>query len=145
MITQDLQQRIAEAMKARDEVKTSTLRLLSSAFNYEKIAKQHDLTPEEEIAVVRREVKQRRDSIEAYDRANRHDLSGKEKAELVILQEFLPPEMSDEDLVKIVDEAVDAIKPTGMQDMGKVIGFVKGKAPNADGGKIAQMVKNKLG
>mgnify|MGYP000865101668 CR=1 FL=1 len=145
MITQDLQQKIAEAMKAHDEVKTSTLRLLSSAFNYEKIAKQHDLTEEEELAVVRREVKQRRDSIEAYDKADRPDLSEKEKVELVILQEFLPPEMSDEDLTKIVDEAMNIIKPTGMQDMGKVIGFVKGKAPNADGGKVAQMVKSKLG
>lgn len=145
MIINTLQEKIAEAMKAHDEVKTSTLRLLSSAFNYEKIAKQHDLTEEEELAVVRREVKQRRDSIEAYDKADRPDLSEKEKVELVILQEFLPPEMSDEDLAKIVDEAVNTIKPTGMQDMGKVIGFVKGKAPNADGGKVAQMVKSKLG
>lgn len=143
-ISQILQEKIAEAMKAHEEVKVSTFRLLSSAFNYEKIAKQHDLTEEEEIAVVRREVKQRRDSIEAYDKAGRHDLSEKEKAELVILQEFLPPEMSDEDLTKIVDEAVDTIKPVGMQDMGKIIGFVKGKAPNADGGKVVQMVKSKL-
>lgn len=144
MIAQELQQKIGEAMKAHEEVRVSTLRLLSSAFNYEKIAKQHDLSEEEELTVVRREVKQRRDSIEAYDKAGRSDLSEKEKAELVILQEFLPPEMSDEDLLKIVEEAVDAIKPTGMQDMGKVIGFVKGKAPNADGGKIAQLVKGKL-
>ena len=145
MIINTLQEKIAEAMKARDEVKTSTLRLLSSAFNYEKIAKQHDLTEEEEIAVVRREVKQRRDSIEAYDKAGRTDLSEKEKAELVILQEFLPPEMSAEDLIKLVDEAVRVIRPVGMSDMGKVIGFVKGKAPNADGGKIVQIVNSKLG
>ncbi len=144
MIAQELQQKIGEAMKAHEEVKVSTLRLLSSAFNYEKIAKQHDLSEEEELTVVRREVKQRRDSIEAYDKAGRPDLSEKEKAELVILQEFLPPEMSDEDLAKIVEEAVAVIKPTGMADMGKVIGFVKGKAPNADGGKIAQLVKGKL-
>lgn len=145
MITTDLQQKIGEAMKAHEEVKVSTLRLLSSAFNYEKIAKQHELTEEEELAVVRREVKQRRDSIEAYDKAGRPDLSEKEKAELVILQEFLPPEMGDEELSKIVEEAVTTIKPIGMQDMGKVMGFVKGKAPNADGGKIAQLVRSKLG
>lgn len=145
MIAQTLQAKIGEAMKAHEEVKVSTLRLLSSAFNYEKIAKQHDLTEEEEFAVVRREAKQRRDSIEAYDKAGRSDLSEKEKAELIILQEFLPPEMSDEELTKIVDEAVAAVNPSGMQDMGKVIGFVKGKAPNADGGKVAAMVKSKLG
>lgn len=144
MITPTLQQKIAEAMKAHEEVKVSTLRLLSSAFNYEKIAKQHDLTEEEELAVIRKEVKQRRDSIEAYDKAERPDLSEKEKAELEILAEFLPPEMSDEDLAKLVDEAIASVKPTGIADMGKVIGFVKGKAPNADGGKIAQIVKQKL-
>jgi len=144
MITPTLQEKIGEAMKAHEEVKVSTLRLLSSALSYEFIAKQHELTEEEELAVIRREVKQRRDSIEAYDKAGRSDLSEKEKAEMVILQEFLPPEMSDEDLIKLVDEAVAQIKPVGMRDMGKVIGFVKGKAPNADGGKIAQMVKEKL-
>ena len=131
-------------MKAHNEVKVSTLRLLSSAFNYEKIAKQHELTEEEELVVIRKEVKQRRDSIEAYDKAGRSDLSEKEKAELEILQEFLPPEMSDEELSKIVEEAISAINPTGMQDIGKVIGYVRGKAPSADGGKVAGLVKAKL-
>ena len=145
MIAQTLQAKIGEGMKAHDEVRTSTLRLLLSAFNYEQIAKQHELTEEEEIAVIRKEVKQRRDSIEAYDRAGRGDLSEKEKAEMAILSEFLPPEMNDEDLAKLVEEAVSQIKPTGLQDMGKVIGLVKSKAPNADGGKIAQLVKEKLG
>lgn len=145
MIIPTLQQKIGEAMKAHDDLRVSTLRLLSSALNYEKIAKQHELTEEQEFAVVRREAKQRRDSIEAYDNAGRSDLSDKEKAELNILSEFLPPEMNDEDLAKIVDEAVAAVNPSGMQDMGKVIGFVKGKAPNADGGKVAAMVKSKLG
>lgn len=145
MIVQNLQAKIGEAMKAHDEKTVSTLRLLSSAFNYEKIAKQHELTEEEELAVIRKEVKQRRDSIEAYDKAGRSDLSEKEKVELDILSSYLPPEMSDEDLAKLVDEAVMAVKPVGMQDMGKVIGLVKGKAPNADGGKIAQLVKAKLG
>ena len=145
MITKTLQQKIAEAMKAHDEVKVSTLRLLSSALNYEKIAKQHDLTDEEELSVIRKEVKQRKDSIEAYDKAGRSDLSQKEKAELDILSEFLPPEISDEDLNKLVDEAVSTVNPTGMQDIGKVIALVKGKAPNADGGKVAQIVKSKLG
>lgn len=144
MIAPTLQEKIGEAMKAHDEVKTSTLRLLSSAFNYEKIAKRHELTEEEELAVIRREVKQRRDSVDAYDKADRHDLSEKEKAELVILQEFLPPEMSDEELDKIVEEAIGIIKPAGLQDMGKVIGFAKGKAPNADGSKIAELVRQKL-
>lgn len=144
MISKNITELIGQALKSGDKVRLETLRLLSSAFNYEQIAKQHDLTEEEETAVIRKEVKQRRDSIEAYDKAGRSDLSEKEKAELSVLLEFLPPEMSEEELSKLVNEAIDQVKPAGMADMGKVIGFVKGKSPNADGGKIAQMVRQKL-
>jgi len=144
MIAQTLQQKIGESMKAHDEVRTSTLRLLLSAFNYEKIDKQHDLTDEEEMVVIRREAKKRKESVEMYRNAGAEDRAAKEEAELKILQEYMPPEMSEEELVKIVDEAVAMVKPTSMGDMGKVIGFVKDKAPNADGGKIAEMVKQKL-
>ncbi len=145
MITQTLQQKIGESMKAHDEVRTSTLRLLLSAFNYEKIEKQHELTDEEELAVIRREAKKRKEAIEMYKNAGSSDRAQKEEDELKILQEYLPPEMGDEELAKLVDEAVAEIKPAGLSDMGKVIGFIKGKAPNADGGKIAQLVRGKLG
>ena len=145
MITQTLQQKIGESMKAHDEVRTSTLRLLLSAFNYEKIEKQHELTDEEELAVIRREAKKRKEAIEMYKNAGSSDRAQKEEDELKILQEYLPPEMGDEELAKLVDEAVAEIKPEGLSDMGKVIGFIKGKAPNADGGKIAQLVRGKLG
>lgn len=144
MITDKLQQMIGEAMKAHDEVRTSTLRLLSSAFNYERIEKQHDLTEEEEIAVIRRQAKQRKDSIEAYKKAGAEDRAGKEEAELKILQEFLPPEMDEAELVKIIDESIKELGASSMADMGKVIGSVKGKAPGAEGGKIAELVKQKL-
>lgn len=144
MIANKLQAMIGEAMKAHDEVRTSTLRLLSSAFNYERIEKQHDLTEEEESAVIRKQAKQRRDSIEAYEKAGRDDMAKSEKAELDILQEFLPPEMSDEDLGKLIEQAMIATGAVTPSEMGKVIGMVKSKAPNADGGKIAQMVREKL-
>lgn len=145
MITQTLQQKIGESMKAHDEVRTSTLRLLLSAFNYEKIEKQHELTDEEELAVIRREAKKRKEAIEMYKNAGSSDRAQKEEDELKILQEYLPPEIGDEELAKLVDEAVAEIKPAGLSDMGKVIGFIKGKAPNTDGGKIAQLVRGKLG
>jgi uncharacterized protein YqeY len=144
MIAGKIQQMIGESMKAHDEVRTSTLRLLSSAFNYEKIEKQHDLTEEEELGVIRKQAKQRRDSIEAYKKAGSEDRAQKEEAELKILQEFLPPEMSDEELGKLIDQALIATGTVTIADMGKVIGMVKGKAPSADGSKIAQMVKEKL-
>lgn len=145
MITPSLQEKIGVAMKAHDEVRVSTLRLLLSAFNYEQIAKQHELTEEEELAVIRREAKKRKEAIEMYKNAGAVNRAAKEAAELEILAEYLPPDMSDEELVKLVADAIIQIKPSGMADMGKVIGLVKSRAPDADGGKIAQLVKEKLG
>jgi hypothetical protein len=131
-------------MKAHNEIRTSTLRLLLSALNYERIDKQHELTNEEEMVVVRREAKKRKEAIDMYKNNNAPDRAAKEEEELKILQEYLPPETSEEDLIKLVDEAVAEVKPQSMADMGKVIGIVKGKAPGADGSKIAEMVKKKL-
>jgi len=144
MIASKLQKMIGEAMKAHNEVRLSTLRLLSSAFNYERIEKQHDLTDEEELIVIRKQAKQRKDSIEAYSKAGRADMAKAEEAELKILQEFLPPEMDEAELVKLVEQAIIATGAVTMADMGKVIGMVKGKAPSAEGGKIAELVKGKL-
>jgi hypothetical protein len=144
MIAGTLQKKIGESMKAHDEIRTSTLRLLLSAFNYERIDKQHELTDEEELVVIRREAKKRKEAIEMYRNAGAEDRAAKEETELKILQEYLPPEIGEEELIKLVDEAVIQIKPEGMKDMGKVIGLVKSKAPGADGGKIAEMVKQKL-
>jgi len=144
MIADKLQNMVGESMKAKDEVRTSTLRLLSSAFNYEKIEKRHDLTEEEELSVIRKQAKQRKDSIEAYKKAGAEDRAQKEEAELKILQEFLPPEMSEAELTKLVDEAIATTGAKSMADMGKVIGMVKSKAPAAEGGQIAELVKSKL-
>lgn len=144
MIAQDLQKMIGEAMKARDEIKVSTLRLLSSAFNYEKIEKQHDLTDEEELTVIRKQAKQRKDSIEAYAKAGRTDMADSEKKELAILQEFLPPEMGEEELEKLINDSINESGAKTMADMGRVIGVVKAKAPGVEGGKIAELVKSKL-
>lgn len=149
MIANKLQGMIASAMKAHDEIRLSTLRLLSSAFNYERIEKQHDLTDEEEMAVIRRQAKQRKESIEAYQKAGSADRAGREEKELKILQEFLPPEMGEEELEKLVDQAIEDMGPPASAmpqalRAGKVIGFVKSKAPGADGAKIAALVKGKL-
>ncbi len=154
MIAGKLQQMIGEAMKARDEVRVSTLRLLSSAFNYEKIEKQHELTEEEELVVIRKQAKQRKDSIEALRQAQGKpttssegeiiDRIGREEAELKILAEFLPPEMDEATLSKLVTDAIVQTGAKTTSDLGRIIGMVKAKAPNVDGGKIAQIVSSKL-
>lgn len=145
MIADTITQKIGEAMKARDEIRLSTLRLLSSALNYELIAKQHKLSEEEELAVVRKEAKKRKDAIEAYEKAGADDRVQKEKAELEILEELLPQQMSDEEIEKIVAETVAEIKPSSMADFGKMMGAVMPKIQGrADGARVTEVVKRKL-
>lgn len=145
MIASSINQKIQEAMKARDDIRVSTLRLLSSAFNYERIAKQHELTNEEELVVIRHEAKKRKEAIEAYEKAKVQEKADREKKELIILEEFLPQQMSDQELTKIVEEAISETKVTSMSDMGKVIGLVMGKAAGrAGGGRVSELVKQKL-
>jgi uncharacterized protein len=149
MITDTITKQIGEAMKARDEVRLSTLRMLSSALNYEKIAKQHDLSQEEEVAVVKREAKKRKDAIEAYEKVGDgdgiKDRIEREKSELEILKEYLPEELGDNELQILVEEAIEETGAESVKDMGKVIGMVMEKAKGrADGGRVAQIAKTKL-
>ncbi len=154
MIATAITNLIGEALKAHDEVRLSTLRMLSSALNYEKIAKQHELSTDEEIVVVRKEAKKRKDAIEAFRQAQGKPTSSltpledrikKEEAELKILAEYLPVEMADEELEKLVIEAIAQTGATQMSDMGRVIGIVMGKTGGkADGGRVSAMVKAKL-
>ena len=115
-------QKIGDAMKAHDSVRVSTLRMLLSEFKNEKINKQHDLTDEEELIVLRREAKKRKEAIEMYSKANAEDKAETEKQELAILQEFLPAEVTEEEMMKLIDESISSLNANGMQDMGKVIG-----------------------
>lgn len=144
-------------MKAHDDVRLTTFRMLSSALNYEKIAKQHDLTEQEEIAVVRREVKKRSDSIESLKNAIGKTTSAggdgeinlrieKDRKEIEILKEFLPAEMDEGELEKLVDDAISGSGASAISDMGKVIGLVMGKTQGrVEGSRVSQMVKSKLG
>ena len=146
MIADSINQKIGEALKAGDEIRLSTLRLLSSAFNYEFIAKQHKLSEEEELAVVRKEAKKRKEAIEAYQKAGAQDRADKEQKELEILQEYLPAGLSDAEIEKIVEEAIAETGATSTADMGKVMGAAAGKAGGrAEGGKISEIVRAKLG
>lgn len=145
MISDTITKLIGEAMKAKDEIRLSTLKMLSSALNYEFIAKQHKLSEEEELVVVRHEAKKRREAIEAYQKADAPDRAEKEKKELEVLQEFLPAEMPESELVELVNQAIKETNATSMADMGKVMGAVMAKAQGrAEGGKVAELVKQQL-
>lgn len=146
MITPNITKQIAEALKAKDEVRLSTLRMLSSALNYEKIDKRRDLTEEEEIAVVKKEAKKRNDAIEAYTKAGAKDRADLEGKELSILKEYLPEEMSESELSLLVEQVIKEVGAKQVSDMGRVIGVVMQKSGGrADGSKVAAKVKEHLG
>ena len=140
-----LESDLAEAMKLRDEVRVTTLRLLKSAMKNYQIELGHDLTMQEAMAVLQKEAKKHQDSISQYEQADRADLAKEEKAELDIINDYLPEQMSDADITKAVDEAITETGANGPADMGKVISLVRQKTNGqADGAKIAQIAKDKL-
>lgn len=144
MIIDTLNQKIVEAMKAHDDLRVSTLKLLSSELHNWQID-HPQMTEEEELAVVKKEAKKRKDAIELYKKGNFTSQAEKEEAELAILQEFLPKEIGDEELVRYIDEAIAETGAKDIKQMGAVIGVVMKKAQgNADGGKVANLVRGKL-
>ncbi len=119
--------------------------MLSSAFSYEQIAKQHELSEAEEIEVVKREYKKRKEAIEIYEKAGRTDKADTEKQELEILMTYLPAQLSADDLRVIVQAKIAEVGAASLADMGKVIGAVKSQVGNtADGAVISQLVKEEL-
>ncbi len=136
---------LASAAKARDQIRLSVLRLLKSALKNYEIEVGHDATPQEIMTVLQREAKKRQDSINQYGSANRQDLVDEEQAELEILEEYLPPKLSDEDLDKLVARAIQETSATSPADMGKVMQAVmKLTGAGADGKVVSEKVKSAL-
>jgi len=142
---------ITEAMKAREEAKLSTLRMVLSALQNAEVAGDEAivLTDDQAIAVLRSEAKKRAESAQIYADAGRTDAATKERAEQAIIDAYLPAAMSDEDVAKIVAEEVAnaaAAGATGGKAMGAVVKAVRERVgASADGGKIAAFVKSALG
>ena len=145
MISQNITKLIGEAMKAHDGVRLSTLRMLSSEFNYEKIRLQKEIEESDEEKVIRKEVRKRKDAIEAFAKAGAVDRVELETKELNILQEFLPPGVSPEEVIKLIEDSIKEIDAKSIADMGKVIALVKSKSSGVDGATVAQIVREKLG
>jgi len=145
MISDSIQKQIIEAMKAKDTLRVSTFRMLSSELKNATIDKKSDLDEGEELKVVQMEAKKRRDAIEGFEKGGNKQAANNERKELEILQEYLPEQISGDELQKIVDVALNEIGASTMADMGKVIGLVMGKAKGAANGKeVAELVKAKL-
>ena len=148
-IQEQIKQLTVESMKARDSVKTNVLKGLSAGFVNELVATgqtpQSPVTDEMATQIIKRQVKQRKDSIEQFNKGNRLDLAEKEQAELLILETFLPAQMSETDIAKIVDTKIAELGVADKSGIGKLIGAVmKETGGNADGAVIKKIIESKL-
>ncbi|REH46554.1 hypothetical protein C7448_107117 [Tenacibaculum gallaicum] len=138
--------KMKEAMKAKDTVALTALRALKSAFMLANTeARAGELSEAEELKIIQKQVKQRKDSATVFTEQGRNDLAEPELAEAVILEQFLPEALSEEEIGEIVEKAITNVGAEGMKDMGKVMGIVsKQLAGQADGKTISAIVKAKL-
>ncbi len=144
-VQQEVMNKLKEAMKAKDTVALTALRALKSAFMLANTENTGDVTEAEEIKIVQKQVKQRKDSAAVFTKQNREDLAAPELAEAKILEQFLPAALSEEEIAKIVLEVIKDTNAAGMKDMGKVMGVVSNKiGGQADGKTISTIVKKNL-
>lgn len=148
MLKQQLQEELKQAMMAKDELKKSVLRMLLSAITYYEINKGgagYEATDEDVMQVIDKQVKQRKDSIEQFEKAGRQELADKEKEEMTMLAVYLPKQLTEEEITSLVADAISQVGATAPSDMGKVMGFlspkIKGKA---DGGLVSRIVRESL-
>jgi uncharacterized protein YqeY len=145
-LTDTLGADIARAMKAKDATTLTALRMLKTALTNKSIEKNKTLEAAEELQVVNVLVKQRRDSIEQFEAAGRHELAQKERAEIAVLDAYLPPSATDEELVAAVDAAVTTTGAASAKDMGKVMKAVMSAlaGKTVDGKRVNELVRAKL-
>jgi uncharacterized protein YqeY len=134
-----------EAMKSRDKERLGTIRLIQSEFKRIEVDERIELDETRVLAILDKMVKQRRDSQAQYEEAGRDELAAQEAAEIAVIQEFLPAQLSEEELDALIEEAVSAADASGMQAMGAVMGQLKPKLQGrADMGAVSQKVKARL-
>lgn len=143
-----LSEAVKTAMRARDTARLGTLRLLQAAINQKEVDDQRELSDEEIMVIVERQIKQRRESIVSYEKAQRMDTVEKEQAEIAVLQEYLPEAASAEEVAAVIDKAIAEVTAqgvTGGAAMGRVMGSVrKTLAGRADMSEVSAQVKQKL-
>src|SRR5712671_2687857 len=145
-----LRDRIADemraAMKAREQARVSTLRMLMAAMKNMQVKKGHELDDEEVVEVIAREAKRRRESMDAFEKGGRPELVEKEGAELAVLESYLPERLSDEELAALVDEAIAETGASSPKEIGNVMKALMPKVKGrADGSAVSTAVRARLG
>ena len=136
---------MVSAMKNRDKETLNVVRMLKAAVQNEQIELGHDLNSNEEIAVMAREYKQRKESLDEFEKAGREDLINQAKNELSIVEKYMPKQLSKDEVTKIVKEVIDELNASSMKNFGQVMGSVMPKVQGqADGKLVNQVVKEQL-
>lgn len=142
---QNLLNDLVTAMKNKDKETLSVLRMVKGAIQLEEINKKSELTDEDFIGVVSKQIKTRKESVIEFEKAGRADLVEQTKKEIEILNKYMPEQLSEEEIVKVIDEAFDSVKPEKPSDMGKLMGFVTPKLKGkADMSFVSKTIKEKL-
>ena len=132
-------------MKNKDKDRLSTLRLLKGAMQLEEINKKRELNDEEVISLIAKQIKTRRESILEFEKANREDLKEKTQKEIDILTDYMPEQLSEEEIIKEIDIAFDEVKPTSMKDMRNLMAILNPKLKGkADMSFVSKIIKEKL-
>ena len=143
-----MNEKIAEdlklAMKSGDKFKLSVLRMLKSALQLESISKKHELSDDEVMSVIKKQVKTRKDSIEEFKKYNKTEEVAKLEQEIETLNAYLPEEMSEEEIKQVIDDVFKELNPTSMKDMGGVMKVLNTKITNADMSLVSKLVKERL-
>jgi uncharacterized protein YqeY len=144
-LTETIRAEMKTAMKARDKERLATIRLIQAEFKRIEVDERIEIDDARALAVLDKMVKQRRDSAQQYTDAGRDELAARENAEIAVLQEFLPAQLSEEELIELVDAAIAASGASGMQAMGPVMGQLKPQLQGrADMGAVSKLVKEHL-
>lgn len=136
---------IKSAMKSQDKVALAVVRMLKSDIQMAELNKKSELTDDEIVSIVSKQIKMRKDSIKEFEKGNRNDLIEQSKQEIKILEKYLPEQLTEEEITDIINSVFSKVNPTSSSDMGKIMGaltpLVKGKA---DMGIVSKIVKEKL-
>ena len=134
-----------EAMKAREKERLATIRLIQAEFKRVEVDERIEIDDARALAIMDKMVKQRRDSISQFESAGRDELAAIERAEINVIQEFLPQQLSEDEILAIIDDALSGIDATGMAAMGPLMAVIKPKLQGrADMGAVSKLVKAKL-
>lgn len=133
------------AMKNQDKETLSVLRMVKGAIQLEEINRKHELTGDEFVSVLSKQIKTRKESILEFEKANREDLIEKTKGEIEILNKYMPAQLSEDEVLKIIDDAFNDINPQAQSDMGKLMGYVNPKLKGkADMSFVSKVIKERL-